>query len=612
VTRLQNNICYSFLNGDLDAVTTTAIPILSAFKEGGVAGTNIATVSSPDVLVVTCEEEVMYVTAYTSGATTIATVLRGQEGTIAAAHPTGARIYNTPTKLDIDPPGGAMVVAVAASNAPASFIARADYVCDGVDDQVQIQAAIDSLLGFPGQVALSPGDFFITAAITTDISQFVQVDGMRTYYETGTGTMIQRTGNANYSAFDIGSSGVLRLRGLAILDPADDVNTSALVRVGGAAGLSTDHVELINWQTGAAVDFPTSGSSSGFIEATHSYFEGSIGLQCANSAAISINVTLVNCHLYGGIDMVVGGAAKFILSDVYFQGGAPCRIDGNTGNTPMPEVKITGGRMRGNPETLYLTDCSRVEIDGVTISSGNPGTAMRLGNVDSGRISGCSIEMSSGHHGIWLLDCDRVVVEGNNLTTTALSADATYSGILLDGNTNDCLVTGNQIRTTGTNKWLYGIRIDDSTCDNNKVVDNDIRGSSKTAGNEFSDNGTGTRGWSEIELAYLPGNAVVAAGVKHVYFSQDAVLGRTFLTTNVAPTGADLIVDINKGGTTIYTTQANRPKITTASGSTNGSSTILPDVTSMPAGNDLTVDVDQIGSTLPGTELVVTQRYMPL
>jgi hypothetical protein len=101
--RLQYNICYSYLDGALDDTEDTAIPILNAFKEGGLAGVNIPTVISPDILVLTCEEEVIHVTSYVSGATSIATVLRGQENTLPAAHPTGARIFNGPTKTDIDP-----------------------------------------------------------------------------------------------------------------------------------------------------------------------------------------------------------------------------------------------------------------------------------------------------------------------------------------------------------------------------------------------------------------------------------------------------------------------------------------------------------------------------
>jgi hypothetical protein len=74
------------------------------------------------------------------------------------------------------------------------------------------------------------------------------------------------------------------------------------------------------------------------------------------------------------------------------------------------------------------------------------------------------------------------------------------------------------------------------------------------------------------------------------------------LVVKTAPTGADLIVDVNKNGTTIFTTQANRPKVT--AGNTTGDS-VAPDVTSLSEGDKLTVDVDQVGSTVAGADLTL-------
>jgi len=74
------------------------------------------------------------------------------------------------------------------------------------------------------------------------------------------------------------------------------------------------------------------------------------------------------------------------------------------------------------------------------------------------------------------------------------------------------------------------------------------------------------------------------------------------LVVKTAPTGADLIVDVNKAGTTIFTTQANRPKITV--GNTQGDSG-APDVTSLSEGDKITIDIDQVGSTVAGADLTV-------
>jgi hypothetical protein len=58
---------------------------------------------------------------------------------------------------------------------------------------------------------------------------------------------------------------------------------------------------------------------------------------------------------------------------------------------------------------------------------------------------------------------------------------------------------------------------------------------------------------------------------------------------------------VNKNGSTIFTTQANRPTI--VSGALTSVS--VPDVTTWANGDYLTVDIDQVGSTTPGTDLQV-------
>lgn len=91
----------------------------------------------------------------------------------------------------------------------------------------------------------------------------------------------------------------------------------------------------------------------------------------------------------------------------------------------------------------------------------------------------------------------------------------------------------------------------------------------------------------------IPFRVPVAMTIQHVR-----------LACGTAPTGAAILVDVNKGGTTIFTTQANRPTIATSA--TSETATTAPDVTSLAAGDKLTVDIDQIGSSVTGSDLTIT------
>jgi len=73
-----------------------------------------------------------------------------------------------------------------------------------------------------------------------------------------------------------------------------------------------------------------------------------------------------------------------------------------------------------------------------------------------------------------------------------------------------------------------------------------------------------------------------------------------------APVGASAIVDLHKNGTTMYTTQGNRPTIT--AGNTYITAT-LPDVLTWAAGDILQLEVDQKGSSTDGADLSVVVGY---
>lgn len=75
-----------------------------------------------------------------------------------------------------------------------------------------------------------------------------------------------------------------------------------------------------------------------------------------------------------------------------------------------------------------------------------------------------------------------------------------------------------------------------------------------------------------------------------------------------APSGSSIIVDVNVDGTTIWSTQANRVSI--AAGANTGIQTTF-NTTTIANGSYLTVDIDQVGSTSAGSDLVV-QIWMAL
>ena len=110
---------------------------------------------------------------------------------------------------------------------------------------------------------------------------------------------------------------------------------------------------------------------------------------------------------------------------------------------------------------------------------------------------------------------------------------------------------------------------------------------------------------AKIQSFSSSGPLMVEAGGHRLYNDTNAAWTITSVRSSVgvAPTGSSVIVDINVNGTTVFTNQANRPTIA-ASASTSGKVTAI-DVATIGIGDYLTVDVDQVGSATPGSDLVV-------
>lgn len=92
-------------------------------------------------------------------------------------------------------------------------------------------------------------------------------------------------------------------------------------------------------------------------------------------------------------------------------------------------------------------------------------------------------------------------------------------------------------------------------------------------------------------------------GTQRLYFDAPYTISKVRVGVGTAPVGASVIVDINRNGTTIFSNQANRPTIAASefTGVTTGMSTL-----NVYEGDYLTVDIDQVGSSTPGSDLVIS------
>lgn len=98
------------------------------------------------------------------------------------------------------------------------------------------------------------------------------------------------------------------------------------------------------------------------------------------------------------------------------------------------------------------------------------------------------------------------------------------------------------------------------------------------------------------------GTLTTATGALRHYVKNAWTINQVRASAGTAPTGASILVDVNKNGTTIWATQGNRVAI--AASANTGTQTTF-DTTALAANDYLTVDIDQIGSTIPGSDITV-------
>lgn len=109
-------------------------------------------------------------------------------------------------------------------------------------------------------------------------------------------------------------------------------------------------------------------------------------------------------------------------------------------------------------------------------------------------------------------------------------------------------------------------------------------------------------------VAFFDGALAAATDVGRFVTPYAGTIQSVYITVESKGTANSTIVDVHKNGTTIFTTQANRP--TVAFNDVDGVASGTPDVTAVVAGDVITFDIDAIATGAEGLGIVVAMAYM--
>jgi len=275
---------------------------------------------------------------------------------------------------------------------------RADYVCDGIDDDVQIQAAIDALGGQGGRITLLEGSFVLGGTVNLDDN--ITIEGQ------GLATLIQWSG-AFYG---------LRC------NTKTGIRISSITMVGKGSALAFN----IGIQMSQCIDC--------IIQSCWFYSFGSAGIWVANAGDTIIVSDCFSSGCFGGGMYLTGNGKKVVVSNNDFSdntghgllltGVTGAVISGNTINNNTASGIYANGIIRcsimGN--ICMNNDYNDIGVyDGISLAVNCVGNSL-VGNIctDNDRY-----EINIGAPG-----CDRNIVVANFLN------GSDHTGALNDSGTN--------------------------------------------------------------------------------------------------------------------------------------------------------------------------------
>jgi len=288
-----------------------------------------------------------------------------------------------------------------------------------------------------------------------------------------------------------------------------------------------------------------------------------------------------------------GGVGNFVLEH--------CKIRGGSGanNAAVLVQSAPDGANSGDSSDRHISHCHLQDSDGDGITL----DGLDRVNIHHNRFGG------NARHQLVLNDSHDYDINDNEILGEHsfgmnLDTDDTYDGIRITGNSDRGNIHDNHIKeTTLTNKLRYAINLVDATISGTQIHHNYGDGGKSgflnngATATEITDKDRTITRFSNVGTAIYDGSNEYRA-----YFPVASTIVSVSAALGAQPTGSTHISDVNKNGTTIFTTQTNRPTIAV---STNFNEATL-EVVDIAAGEYLTMDIDQVGSTITGEFFTLT------
>jgi parallel beta-helix repeat protein len=358
-------------------------------------------------------------------------------------------------------------VAVRFFGTVARYVGFNVQICDGVNDHVEIQAAIDALPAAGGEVKLSEGTFNCEVSINLDSNQTLWGCGRNTILTTSTNGLLFITA--------VGGAGT-ELTGIVVKDFQIDGGAGAVSDCGVYFEYVDDSLIQNVYSRRHQYGMWTYGSGIYLVNSDNNVLANNLCPDNTEHAGICIsgstgNILSANTCTGNGVGIEISGTSpsNILAANICMANTTGLLVFFADNNT------IHGNVCQGNTNNgLAVSFAEYNTVSGNTCTD-NGRSGIMLDNALSGNCVIGNTCRGNGWHGIILDDfSDNSIIEGNTCTENSQTANNTYDDIYVI-NSNYNTFRGNICRAGAlANKPQYGINISDVDSNKNVVAGNDI------------------------------------------------------------------------------------------------------------------------------------------
>ena len=426
--------------------------------------------------------------------------------------------------------------------------------------------------------------------------------------------------------WDGGGADILADSGITI----SDTNVVAIPTAGAINGTA----ELTLAALGGVMDLDATGvlsinSSAGAINIGDDAVAQAISIGTGAAArtisigtgAAAMSVTLGSTNTTSALTLQSGTGAMLLTAGGIFDVNATGAVTIDGTSIDLTATAASSFSVSGASLDLTLDSAAgRVVIDGGEAV----GDAVNL--VASNASGGIALQAGSGGYGIG--DADTAIqtndlfTGGTGAKTNTIGSTASTSSLTLQGGTGAVTITqagGDAITvgqtggsgtgsTLGLPSFTTAERDANLTATNGMAIYNSTLARVQVYQGGAWDTMSDTSQVGDTMRFVVNGKPTATTTVDGAWIAPRAgTFSRITLYRRTAGGGSSTIVDVNKNGTTVYTTQGNRPTVTAAGGNDGIDATTDFDVTTFAQDDRIEVDVDQVESGNPQDVTVVIE-----